>query len=84
MTTPTNPTPAGTTSTSTLNAGQIWLDGKLVPEAQATVSVLTHALHYGTSVFEGIRVYKTDRGPAIFRLHEHGLWATMEKDGPSE
>mgnify|MGYP002737983482 CR=1 FL=1 len=71
MTTPTNPTPAGTTSTSTVNAGQIWFDGKLVPEAEAKVSVMTHALHYGTSVFEGIRVYKTDRGPAIFRLREH-------------
>lgn len=71
MSTPTNPAPAGAPSTSTTDAGQIWLDGKLVPEAEAKVSVLTHALHYGTSVFEGIRVYRTDRGPAIFRLHEH-------------
>lgn len=50
---------------------QIWFEGKLVPAAEAKVSVLTHALHYGTSVFEGIRVYSTDRGPAIFRLREH-------------
>jgi branched-chain amino acid aminotransferase len=49
----------------------IWFDGKLVPEAEAKVSVLTHALHYGTSVFEGIRAYKTARGPAVFRLREH-------------
>jgi branched-chain amino acid aminotransferase len=54
-----------------LGAGLIWLDGALVPEAQATVSVLTHALHYGTSVFEGIRAYETDRGAAVFRLREH-------------
>jgi branched-chain amino acid aminotransferase len=52
-------------------AGFIWLDGELVPEAEAKVSVLTHALHYGTSVFEGIRAYATERGPAVFRLHEH-------------
>lgn len=49
----------------------IWFDGQLVPAAEAKVSVLTHALHYGTSVFEGIRAYATDRGPAVFRLREH-------------
>ncbi len=58
-------------ATSTQNAGQIWLNGELVPEAEAKVSVLTHALHYGTSVFEGIRAYRTERGPAVFRLREH-------------
>lgn len=58
-------------STSALEAGDIWLDGKFVPQAQATVSVLTHALHYGTSVFEGIRAYETDKGAAVFRLQEH-------------
>lgn len=52
-------------------AGRIWFDGALVPAAEAKVSVLTHALHYGTSVFEGIRAYKTARGPAVFRLPEH-------------
>jgi len=60
-----------TTTTSALDAGMIWLDGQLVPQEQATVSVLTHALHYGTSVFEGIRAYETERGPAVFRLREH-------------
>ncbi|MDF1521459.1 MAG: branched-chain amino acid transaminase [Trueperaceae bacterium] len=63
--------PSSTDTTSSLGAGLIWLDGALVPEAQATVSVLTHALHYGTSVFEGIRAYETDRGAAVFRLREH-------------
>ena len=53
------------------DAGLIWLDGELVPAAEAKVSVLTHALHYGTSVFEGIRAYQTARGPAVFRLPEH-------------
>jgi branched-chain amino acid aminotransferase len=49
----------------------IWFNGKLVPYEDATVHVLSHALHYGSSVFEGIRCYKTDRGPAVFRLREH-------------
>jgi branched-chain amino acid aminotransferase len=52
-------------------AGLIWFDGKVVPQEQAVVSVLTHAMHYGTSVFEGIRAYGTDRGAAVFRLREH-------------
>ena len=46
----------------------IWHEGKLVPWEQATVHVLSHALHYGSSVFEGIRVYKTPEGPIGFRL----------------
>jgi len=54
-----------------INAGKIWLNGELVPQEEAKVSVLAHALHYGTSVFEGIRAYATDEGPAIFRLEEH-------------
>lgn len=58
-------------TTSGIDAGHIWFDGELVPAAEAKVSVLTHALHYGTSVFEGIRAYKTARGPAVFRLGEH-------------
>ncbi len=58
-------------TTSSLDAGLIWFDGQIVPEAEAKVSVLTHALHYGTSVFEGIRAYETERGAAVFRLREH-------------
>lgn len=54
-----------------IDAGRIWFDGRLVPQEEATVSVLTHALHYGTSVFEGARAYATQRGPAIFRLRDH-------------
>ena len=50
---------------------KIWMDGKLVDWVDANVHVLTHTLHYGTGAFEGIRAYKTDRGPAIFRLREH-------------
>ncbi|MEA3350424.1 MAG: branched-chain amino acid transaminase [Chloroflexota bacterium] len=49
----------------------IWMDGELVPYEQATVHVLTAALHYGLSVFEGIRAYETRQGAAVFRLHEH-------------
>lgn len=49
----------------------IWFDGKLVPQEEAKTSVLSHALHYGSSVFEGIRAYETSKGPAIFRLEEH-------------
>jgi branched-chain amino acid aminotransferase len=49
----------------------IWMDGALVPWADAKVHVLTHALHYGTGVFEGIRCYETADGPAVFRLVEH-------------
>ena len=49
----------------------IWHDGKLVPWAEATTHVLSHALHYGSSVFEGIRVYKTPKGPVGFRLTDH-------------
>ncbi len=49
----------------------IWINGKLVPWKEATVHVLAHALHYGSGVFEGIRAYKTEKGPAVFRLAEH-------------
>jgi len=49
----------------------IWMDGNLVPGNKAVVPFLTHTLHYGTGVFEGIRCYSTLRGPAIFRLPEH-------------
>ncbi len=50
---------------------KIWMNGDLVDWDQAQVHVLTHTLHYGTGVFEGIRAYETARGPAIFRLTEH-------------
>lgn len=49
----------------------IWFNGEMVPWEKATVHVMTHALHYGSSVFEGIRSYATPRGAAIFRLREH-------------
>ena len=52
-------------------AGMIWMNGSLVPFADAKVHVLTHALHYSTSIFEGIRCYDTPKGSAIFRLDEH-------------
>ena len=54
-----------------IQAGRIWFNGTLVPQEEAKVSVLAHALHYGSSVFEGIRAYATERGPAVFRLREH-------------
>jgi branched-chain amino acid aminotransferase len=50
---------------------KIWMDGALVDWADATVHVLTHALHYGSGVFEGIRCYQTADGPAVFRLTDH-------------
>jgi branched-chain amino acid aminotransferase len=49
----------------------IWMDGKLVPWDEARVHILTHTLHYGSGVFEGIRAYATTRGPAVFRLTDH-------------
>ena len=51
--------------------GFIWNDGELVPWRDATVHVLTHSLHYGLAVFEGVRAYKTAEGTAIFRLQDH-------------
>src|SRR5690242_7366171 len=50
---------------------KIWMNGELIPWEDARIHVLTHSLHYGTGVFEGIRAYETDRGPAVFRLREH-------------
>ena len=50
---------------------KVWMNGRLVDWKDATVHVLTHALHYGTGVFEGIRCYETSRGPAVFRGREH-------------
>lgn len=51
--------------------GLIWLDGEMVPWREAKTHVLTHTLHYGLGVFEGIRAYRTDQGAAIFRLRAH-------------
>ena len=51
--------------------GKIWQDGKLIDWRSAKIHVLTHSLHYGMSVFEGVRAYKTEKGTAIFRLFEH-------------
>ncbi|HZQ08873.1 MAG TPA: branched-chain amino acid transaminase [Anaerolineae bacterium] len=48
-----------------------WMNGRLVPNSEANVPFMTNALHYGTAVFEGIRSYSTERGPAIFRLRDH-------------
>jgi branched-chain amino acid aminotransferase len=50
---------------------KIWMDGELVDWDDANIHVLTHTLHYGSGVFEGIRAYETDRGPAVFRLRDH-------------
>jgi len=49
----------------------IWMNGELIPWDEAKIHVLTHSLHYGMGVFEGIRAYETDAGPAVFRLTEH-------------
>ena len=52
-------------------ADKIWMNGRLVDWDEAKIHILSHVLHYGSSVFEGIRVYKTPDGPAVFRLDEH-------------
>lgn len=54
-----------------VNAELIWFNGKLMPWKDATVHVMSHALHYGSSVFEGVRAYNTHNGTCIFRLNEH-------------
>ena len=51
--------------------GQIWFDGKMVDWRDARIHVLTHSLHYGMGVFEGVRAYRTPSGTAVFRLPEH-------------
>jgi branched-chain amino acid aminotransferase len=56
---------------STGRTDVIWRDGTLIPWEQATLHVMSHVVHYGSSVFEGIRCYETPDGPAVFRLHEH-------------
>ncbi len=52
-------------------AYDIWFNGKMVPHEDAKIHVLSHVIHYGSSVFEGIRCYDTEKGPAVFRLPEH-------------
>ena len=54
-----------------MQSKQVWMNGRLVPAEQATVPFLNTGLHYGLAVFEGIRAYRTARGPAVFRLREH-------------
>ncbi len=49
----------------------IWMNGELVPWQDARIHVLTHTLHYGMGVFEGIRAYETSQGPGVFRLTDH-------------
>ena len=55
----------------TMRADYIWMNGKIIPWDEAQVHVFTHALHYGSSVFEGVRAYATPAGPAVFRLQPH-------------
>ena len=50
---------------------KIWMNGELIPWEDAKIHILTHTLHYGTGVFEGVRAYETDDGPAVFRLTDH-------------
>ncbi len=55
-----------------IQQGKLWLDGELIEQPEAKVHVLTHSLHYGLAVFEGVRAYQTADGrTAIFRLQEH-------------
>jgi len=56
---------------SEIKSDKIWMNNKLTDWDKANVHILTHALHYGSSVFEGIRCYNTKKGPAIFRLNDH-------------
>ncbi|MFB9137416.1 branched-chain-amino-acid transaminase [Vibrio olivae] len=56
---------------ATKTADYIWFNGEMVPWAEANVHVLTHSMHYGTSVFEGVRCYNTPKGPIVFRHREH-------------
>jgi branched-chain amino acid aminotransferase len=63
-----------------VSADYVWMNGEFVAFEDAKVPVLTHALHYGTGVFEGVRCYETPRGPAVFRHAEHidRLWKSSE------
>ena len=61
----------------------IWFNGKIVPWEEAQIHVMSHVLHYGSGVFEGIKCYSTPNGPAIFRLDDHikRLFESGEKYG---
>ena len=50
---------------------KIWMNGHLVPWDQANIHILSHVIHYGSCIFEGVRCYDTSRGPAVFRLQDH-------------
>ena len=52
-------------------SGKIWFNGELVDWKDAQIHVLSHVVHYGSSVFEGLRCYDTEKGPAVFRLRDH-------------
>ena len=54
-----------------MNSRYIWMNGAIVETPSANVPLLTAGFHYGIGIFEGIRAYKTSRGPAVFRLHDH-------------
>ena len=56
---------------TTLRTEKIWKNGKLIAWEDATIHVMSHAVHYGTSWFEGVRCYKTERGAEVFRLRDH-------------
>ncbi len=56
---------------STQIAKQVWHNGKFIAWDSATIHVMSHVIHYGSAVFEGIRCYATPQGPAVFRLREH-------------
>ena len=58
---------------TTKKADYIWFNGEMVPWGEAKVHVMSHALHYGTSVFEGIRCYDSHKGPVVFRHREHNI-----------
>jgi branched-chain amino acid aminotransferase len=54
-----------------LDSGIVWMNGRLIPWKDATIHVASHVVHYGSSIFEGLRAYKTAKGPALFRLRDH-------------
>ena len=62
----------------------IWFDGEMVPWADANIHVLSHALHYGTGIFEGIRAYETPDGTEVFRLTDHMVGANPRRGGQGD
>ena len=53
---------------------KIWMNGQLIPWSEANIHIASHVIHYGSSVFEGLRAYENSRGTAIFRLEAHTQW----------